>query len=74
MDQQTGKYIIVAGILILAAGILIYFFSGHLKWLGRLPGDVRIEKGNLRLNFPIVTMLIISIILTVVITIVKRIL
>lgn len=74
MDQQTGKYIIFAGIGILTVGIIIYFFHDYLKWLGKLPGDIRLEKGNTRFYFPIVTMLIISIVLTVVINIIRRLL
>ena len=72
MDQQTGKYIIIAGIFILIAGILVYFFHNYFKWLGRLPGDIRIEKENLRFYFPVVTMLVISVVVTVIINIIKR--
>jgi tellurite resistance protein TehA-like permease len=73
MDQQTGKCIILAGICILIAGILVYFFHDYFKWLGKLPGDIRIEKQNYRFYFPIVTMLVISIAITVIIQIIKRI-
>ena len=48
MDQQTGKYILIAGLLIVLAGIVIYFFHDHFKWIGRLPGDIRIERENFR--------------------------
>ena len=72
MDQQTGKYIIAGGIFIVLAGLLIYFFHDHLKWLGKLPGDIRIEKDNFRFYFPVVTMIIISVIITIVINIFKR--
>ena len=73
MDQQTGKYLLVAGLLIVAAGIVIYFFHDHLKWVGRLPGDIRIEKENFRFYFPISTMIIFSFILTIIIAIIKKI-
>lgn len=72
MDQQTGKYIIIAGLLIVIAGILIYFFHVYFKWFGKLPGDIRIEKGNTAFYFPIVTMLIISIAITLIVNIIKR--
>ena len=74
MDQQTGKYIIIAGVCILIAGILIYFFHDYFKWLGKLPGDIRIEKENFRFYFPIVTMLVISITITLIINVIKRLL
>ena len=72
MDQQTGKYILVAGVIIVAAGILIYFFHDYLKWIGRLPGDIRIEKQNFRFYFPLTTMIIFSLLLTIIIQIFKR--
>ncbi len=72
MDQQTGKYIIIAGLCIVVAGVVIYFFHGHFKWFGRLPGDIRVENENFRVYFPIVTMLVISIALTIIINIIKK--
>ena len=74
MDQQTGKYIIAAGICIVIAGILIYFFHDYFKWLGKLPGDIRIEKENFQFYFPVVTMIVISIAITLIINIIKRLL
>jgi hypothetical protein len=72
MDQQTGKYILIAGILIAMVGLLIYFFHPYFKWIGRLPGDIRIEKQNFRFYFPITTMIIFSIIVTVLFSIFKK--
>jgi magnesium-transporting ATPase (P-type) len=72
MDQQTGKYIIIAGIIIIITGIIIYFFHGYFKYFGRLPGDIRFERNNFRFYFPIVTMIVISIILTLLINIFRR--
>ena len=73
MGPQSGKYIILVGIVIVILGIIIYFFSDKLHWIGRLPGDVRIEKDNYRFYFPITTMIIASILLTIIIQIIKRI-
>jgi len=72
MNSQTGKWIIVAGVIIIVAGVIIYFFHNKLNWLGKLPGDIRIEKENFRFYFPITTMIIISIVLTLLINILKR--
>jgi membrane-anchored protein YejM (alkaline phosphatase superfamily) len=72
MDQQTGKYILIVGLIIVAAGILIYFFHDYFKWIGRLPGDIRIEKENFRLYFPLTTMIIFSLAITIIIQIFKR--
>ncbi|MGZ5191207.1 MAG: DUF2905 domain-containing protein [Flavisolibacter sp.] len=72
MDQNTGKYIIVFGLLVIVIGILIYFFHDKFHWIGRLPGDIRIEKGNSRFYFPVVTMLLFSLIITLIVNIIKR--
>lgn len=73
-NSQTGKFIIIAGFIIVAIGIIIYFFSNKLNWIGRLPGDIRIERENFRFYFPITTMIIGSILITLIIRIIKRIL
>jgi hypothetical protein len=72
MNSQTGKWIIVTGIIVVVIGMLIYFFHDKLNWLGKLPGDIRIEKENFRFYFPVTTMIIISIVLTLLINIIKK--
>ena len=72
MNSDTGKWIIFAGLLIIGAGILVYFFHDKLHWIGKLPGDIRIERDNFRFYFPITTMIIFSIVLTVIITVIKK--
>jgi len=72
MDSNTGKYIIIFGVLIILAGIIIYFFHDKLHWIGRLPGDVRIERENSRFYFPITSMIILSLLLTILINIIKK--
>ncbi len=72
MNSQTGKWIIAAGILIIVIGIIIYFFHDKLNWLGKLPGDIRIEKENFRFYFPITTMIIVSVLLTILINVFKK--
>ena len=73
MDQQTGKYILIAGLFIIVAGALIYFFHDYFKWIGKLPGDIRVEKPNFRFYFPLTTMIIVSILATIIFNIVKKI-
>ncbi len=72
MHPETGKYLIAAGFIILLAGIVIYFFHDKLHWIGRLPGDIRIEKENFRFYFPITTMIIFSLLLTLILRIIRR--
>ena len=72
MDQNTGKYIIFIGIGVIVIGILIYFLHDRFHWIGRLPGDIRIEKESFRFYFPIVTMIVISLVLTIIINLIKK--
>lgn len=72
MNSDTGKWIILAGALVMIAGVLIYFFHDKLHWIGRLPGDIRVERENFRIYFPITTMILFSVLATVVFQLVKR--
>jgi membrane protein implicated in regulation of membrane protease activity len=64
MPKAFGSWLIIIGIVLLVVGILIN--SGMLSWFGRLPGDIRIERENVRFYFPVVTMIVISIVLSLV--------
>jgi hypothetical protein len=70
--QNTGKIIILIGAFLVVAGLIVYFAGDKVSWLGRLPGDIRIEKENFRFYFPITTMILLSIVLSVVIKIIQR--
>ncbi len=70
--KMYAKYIIIGGVLTVVAGLILYFFSDKLKWIGRLPGDIRIEKENVRVYIPITTMLLLSLLISIVIQIAKR--
>jgi hypothetical protein len=72
MNQETGKYIILGGAGIMVLGMIIYFFHDKLHWIGRLPGDVRIERENFRFYFPITTMILLSVLLAVIIRIIRK--
>lgn len=70
MNRTVGLLVVVAGGCLIIAGLLIY--SGALNWFGRLPGDIRYEGENTRVYVPIVSMLIISIVLSVVLYLIRR--
>ena len=72
MDQNTGKYIVGFGIIVVVVGLLIYFFHDKLNWIGRLPGDIRVERENFRFYFPLTTMILLSLLLTLIINIFRR--
>jgi hypothetical protein len=73
MNSDTGKYIIIGGVMIVLLGVIIYFFHDKLNWIGRLPGDIRIEKENFKFYFPITSMIIFSVLVTIIIQIIRKI-
>ena len=70
MDRSVGLIVVVGGVFIVVVGLLIY--AGALSWFGRLPGDIRYESGNVRVYVPIVSMLLLSVALTLLFTLVRR--
>ena len=55
-----GKFLIVVGIISVIAGVVLQFAPQTFSWFGKLPGDIRYEKGNLKFFFPITTMILLS--------------
>jgi len=69
--RDLGKFIAIIGIAITLVGLLIW--GGFVpKWLGRLPGDIRIEREHSAFYFPIVTCIILSILLSLLFSIFRR--
>jgi hypothetical protein len=61
--------LVAAGILIAVLGILVW--AGGLSCFGRLPDDIRIDHGNVRVYFPAVSMLLVSVVASVLLTILQ---
>ncbi len=72
MNNVIGKYIIVIGLFIIIIGVLIYFYGDKLTWIGRLPGDIKISRGNLKIFLPLTTMILISVLLTLLLNLFKK--
>jgi hypothetical protein len=69
--QELGKILIIFGIAMVVIGFA--FWSGFgASWLGRLPGDIRIERGNSAFYFPVVTCIIISVALSLIFSLFRR--
>jgi membrane protein implicated in regulation of membrane protease activity len=68
--MDVRRILIVAGIILLAAGLLWPLLTR--LGLGRLPGDIAIERGNFRFYFPIVTSLVMSVALTLLFWLFRR--
>lgn len=69
--HQVGRILILFGILVVAVGILLYADAAP-RFLGRLPGDVRIERESFRLYVPLTTSLLISAGLTALFWLISR--
>ena len=71
MMRELGKFVAVMGVIITLLGLVMW--SGFApKWLGRLPGDIRIERGHSAFYFPIVTCIILSILFSLLLSIFRR--
>ncbi len=68
--MSIGNWLIGTGLLLLLLGIAYKF--GLLNWFGHLPGDIRYEGRNTRFYFPVVTMLLISVILSLLFAFFKK--
>ena len=69
--RELGKFVVIIGIIMALVGLIMW--SGFApKWLGRLPGDIRIEREHSAFYFPIVTCIILSIVLSLLLSIFRR--
>ena len=71
MPNLAGKVLIITGLILIMFGLVLIFWT-KIPFLGKMPGDLIIEKNNIRLFFPLATCLLISLILTVIFNIVFR--
>lgn len=57
-----AKFLIIAGLVMIGVGLL--WMLGERFGLGRLPGDITIERGNLRVYFPLASSLALSVVVS----------
>lgn len=67
-----GKILVLTGIIIILVGLVLWLGSETMSWFGNLPGDISIKKENFRFYFPITSMIIFSVLLSLIIWIIKR--
>jgi H+/Cl- antiporter ClcA len=70
-SPNIGKYIVIAGIILVIAGLLV-MYAAKIPFLGRLPGDIRIERKNFSFYFPLTTSILLSILLSLVLYLVRQ--
>jgi hypothetical protein len=71
MLSDMGRLLVVVGAVVVVVG-LVLMFSDRVPFLGRLPGDIVIRRKNTVVYFPLVTMLIVSIVLSIVLRVLSR--
>jgi hypothetical protein len=69
--NELGKFLVIGGLLMAAAGALLWSGVGR-GWLGRLPGDIHYTRGNVSFHFPIVTCAVVSVVLSLIFWILRK--
>jgi hypothetical protein len=69
--SELGRALIVLGIVVAVVGVILVLFD-HVPWIGRLPGDIRVQRGNWTFYFPLGTYILISVVLTLVLWLIGR--
>jgi hypothetical protein len=69
--HALGKILVLFGLIIAGIGVFM-MFSVKLPWLGKLPGDIVVQKKNFSFYFPLATCLAISILLTLLLWLIGR--
>jgi len=70
VQASFGMLLVAAGFALVLLGLAV--MAGLLDWFGRLPGDIRIERGNGRVYIPITSMIIVSLVLSLAVHIISR--
>lgn len=69
--NSIGKILILTGIVILIVGLIVQF-GPKIPYLGKLPGDIRIERESFRFYFPITTSILISVLITLILFVINK--
>ena len=72
MRSSLGPVLVALGGLLILLGLLVW--SNLMSWLGHLPGDIRVVRPNTRIYIPITSMVILSIVLSIVLALLRRLL
>ncbi|SMF18705.1 DUF2905 domain-containing protein [Paenibacillus barengoltzii] len=68
--SNVPKILIVTGAVLIVIGLL-WMFLGRFLQLGRLPGDIAVERGNFRFYFPIVTCIVLSVVFSLIMAVIR---
>ncbi|MGM0500575.1 MAG: DUF2905 domain-containing protein [Bacillota bacterium] len=65
--KTIGILLIMVALIIALVGAVIYFAGSSFSWFGNLPGDLKVERKNFTFYFPMATMLVLSVVLSIII-------
>lgn len=71
--ENIARSLIIGGLVLIVLGSLVFVLARNGVQLGRLPGDIRIQTENFTCLFPVVTMIIVSIVATILLNLIIRI-
>lgn len=69
--ENIGKLLIMMGFILIIFGVIVVFW-GKIPFIGKMPGDIMIQKGSLRVFIPLATSLVLSLVITLIINILFR--
>jgi Protein of unknown function (DUF2905) len=68
---ELGRALVVMGIVLALVGLVLVFVD-RVPWIGRLPGDVHVQRGNWSLYVPLGTSIVLSVVLTLILWLIGR--
>lgn len=71
MITDVGRTLLTLGLIVAGIGLVI-MLAGRVPFLGRLPGDIFVQRGSFRLYVPLATSILLSILLTLVLNLIAR--
>jgi Protein of unknown function (DUF2905) len=69
---DVGRMLVVLGVVLVVVGGVLWLGAGKVPFLGRLPGDIHVARGNWSFYFPLTTSILLSIVLTLVLALLSR--
>lgn len=69
--QSLGKFLLLVGVILAMVGIAL-LIADKIPFLGRLPGDIRIERENFRFYFPLTTSILLSVLISVILWLISH--
>ena len=72
--ENLGKLVVGLGVILIIVGLVIWFLGDKLGWFGQLPGDISIQRPGFSFYMPCASMIIVSIVLSIILTIISRLL